>query len=117
MPRKKKEMDVVDVKIPAENMPVQAPIDIEELVASLLQPGDEKKTMEIDGKEISLVDFVMYVENILRKASRTLTGVEYQILTVFMAIMQKHALLVGREVYDRWKAKGGGSNDDTRGNQ
>jgi len=109
MPRKKKP-ETQEVKVPEFNQPRDVYRDMTDVVKSLLLDGSGEETkISLHNKEVSIIDFVMYVESIAQKARRYLDPVEAEILAMFLDIMRKHAVVVGQELYSAYsKMKEGG---------
>lgn len=100
-----KKTEYQKVNVPAFNQPNDTYKDMTEEVKSLLVNGEEVK-ININNQDMSIIDFVMYVESIAQKSKRVLNPIEMEILNMFLDIMKKHAVVVGQELYMALK-KGG----------
>lgn len=93
------------VNVPTFNQPNDTYKDMTEEVKSILANGEDVK-ININHQDMSIIEFVMYVENIAQKSKRVLSPLEMEILNMFLDIMKKHAVVVGQELYRALKRGG-----------
>lgn len=99
MPRVKKIADTQTIQVSCDLISNKEFTDMTAEAADKLQfDKDVNTTLQLDGKTISLLDFVMYVEDIAQRVKPILPSIEQEILKMFLEVMSKHALVVGREI-------------------
>lgn len=100
-----KKTEYQKVNVSTFNQPNDTYKDMTKEVKAILANGENVK-ININNQDMSIIDFVMYVENIAQKSKRVLSPLEIEILNMFLDIMKKHAVVVGQELYMALK-KGG----------
>ena len=113
MPRKKQETQ--EIKVNSAFVTNTAFEDITDKANEQLNfATDTLQTINLGGQEMSVVEFAMYVTNMAQKVRNVLSPVEQEIMSMFLDVMSKHAIVVAQELQALFEKKKQMSQEDNK---